>query len=161
MGSTKEIAEVIGHELEAAGLQATVVSCVEDPGLDDFDGVIIGSAIYTRRWLKAASRYLKRHARDLDPDSTWLFHSGPCGEGARDEQVPTPRAVARVLGRRGLRAPVTFGGRLDAEHATGRLSRWMAAKGPLSGDFRDWTRIRASASEIARQLDQMTAERQQ
>ena len=45
MGSTKEIAEVIGQELEAAGLEATVVSCAENPGLDDFDGVIIGSAI--------------------------------------------------------------------------------------------------------------------
>ena len=161
MGSTKEIAEVIGQELEAAGLHATVVSCAEDPSLNDFDGVIIGSAIYTRRWVKAATRYLKRHARELDSDSTWLFHSGPCGEGARDEQVPTPRAVTRVIVPRGLRAPVTFGGRLDAEHATGRLSRWMAAEGPLSGDFRDWTRIRAWASEIARQLDQMTAERQQ
>jgi menaquinone-dependent protoporphyrinogen oxidase len=136
MGSTKEIAEVIGQELEAAGLHATVVSCAEDPSLNDFDGVIIGSAIYTRRWVKAATRYLKRHARELDSDSTWLFHSGPCGEGARDEQVPTPRAVTRVIGPR-------------------------AAEGPLSGDFRDWTRIRAWASEIARQLDQMTAERQQ
>jgi menaquinone-dependent protoporphyrinogen oxidase len=125
MGSTKEIAEVIGQELEAAGLQATVVSCAEDPGLDDFDGVIIGSALYTRRWVKAATRYLKRHARELDSHSTWLFHSGPCGEGAREEQVPTPRAVTRVIGPRGLRAPVTW------------------------------------ASEIARQLDQMTAERQQ
>jgi menaquinone-dependent protoporphyrinogen oxidase len=161
MGSTKEIAEVIGQELEAAGLHATVVSCAADPSLNDFDGVIIGSALYTRRWVKAATRYLKRHARELDSDSTWLFHSGPCGEGARNEQVPTPRAVTRVIGPRGLRAPVTFGGRLDAEHATGRLSRWMAAEGPLSGDFRDWTRIRAWASEIARQLDQMTAERQQ
>jgi menaquinone-dependent protoporphyrinogen oxidase len=50
MGSTKEIAEVIGQELEAAGLHATVVSCAEDPSPNDFDGVIIGSAIYTRRW---------------------------------------------------------------------------------------------------------------
>ena len=59
----------------------------------------------------------------------------------------------------GLRAPVTFGGRLDPEHATGPLSKWMSADGSLSGDVRDWDRIRASASDIARQLDQTTAGR--
>jgi menaquinone-dependent protoporphyrinogen oxidase len=112
-----------------------VATCADNPSPADFDGVIIGSAIYTRRWLKTATRYLKRHAAQLDPHRTWLLHSGPCGEGARDEQAPTPRAVARVIGPAGLPAPVKFGGRLDAEHATGRLSRWMAAEGPLSGDF--------------------------
>jgi menaquinone-dependent protoporphyrinogen oxidase len=161
MGSTKEIAEVIGQELEASGLQVVVATCADNPSPADFDGVIIGSAIYTRRWLKTATRYLKRHAAQLDPHRTWLLHSGPCGEGAHDEQAPTPRAVARVIGPAGLPAPVTFGGRLDAEHATGRLSRWMAAEGPLSGDFRDWTRIRAWASDIAHQVDQTTAGRQQ
>ena len=160
MGSTKEIAEVIGQGLEAAGLQVTVATCAANPSPEGFDGVIIGSAIYTRRWLKAATRYLKRHADQLDPRRTWLFHSGPCGEGARDEQVATPKAIARVIGPRGLPAPVTFGGRLDAEHATGRLSRWMAAAGPLSGDFRDWERIRTWAADIAHQLDQTTAGRQ-
>jgi menaquinone-dependent protoporphyrinogen oxidase len=160
MGSTKEIAEVIGQELEAFGLHVVVATCADNPDPADFDGVIIGSAIYTRRWLKAGTRYLKRHAAQLDPYRTWLFHSGPCGEGARDEQAPTPKAVARVIGPVGLPAPVTFGGRLDAEHATGRLSRWMAAEGPLSGDFRDWTRIRAWASDIAHQVDQTTAGRQ-
>jgi menaquinone-dependent protoporphyrinogen oxidase len=102
-----------------------------------FDGVIIGSAIYTRRWVKAATKYLKRHAARLDRHRTWLFHSGPCGEGARDEQVQAPKAVERVIGPLGLSAPVTFGGRLDLDHAIGPVSRWMGAEGPLSGDFRD------------------------
>jgi menaquinone-dependent protoporphyrinogen oxidase len=47
---------------------------------------------------------------------------------------------------------MTFGGRLDPEHATGPISRWMAAEGPLAGDFRDWTRIRAWAAAIAQTL---------
>jgi hypothetical protein len=36
-----------------------------------------------------------------------------------------------------------------------------SADGALSGDFRDWDRIRAWASDIAHQLDQTTAGRQQ
>jgi menaquinone-dependent protoporphyrinogen oxidase len=161
MGSTQEIAEAIGRELETFGMQVTLAPCAEDVSPNEFDGVIIGSAIYTRRWLKAATKYLKRHRRSLDRHRTWLFHSGPCGEGAREEQVRAPKAVERVIGPIGLSAPVTFGGRLDRAHAIGPVSRWMAADGPLSGDFRDWDRIRAWASDIARQLDPAIAETQQ
>jgi menaquinone-dependent protoporphyrinogen oxidase len=161
MGSTQEIAETIGRELESLGVQVTVAPCADNISPEGFDGVIIGSAIYTRRWLKAATKYLKRHADKLHRNSTWIFHSGPCGEGARDEQVQAPKAVARMITSSGLRGPVTFGGRLDAEHSTGPLSRWMSAEGPLSGDFRDWERIRAWASEIGHQLNRARAERQQ
>jgi len=157
MGSTHEIAEVIGRELEVFGMQVTVAPCANNVSPEGFDGVVIGSAIYTRRWVKAATKYLKRHGHRLNRQRTWLFHSGPCGEGARDEQVQAPKAVERVIVTLGLSAPVTFGGRLDLEHAIGPVSRWMGAEGPLSGDFRDWDRIRAWASEIAHQLDPATA----
>ena len=161
MGSTQEIAEAIGRELENFGMQVTVAPCSENVSPTEFDGVIIGSAIYTRRWVKAATKYLKRHRHSLDRHRTWLFHSGPCGEGAREEQVQAPKAVKRISGPIGLSDPVTFGGRLDEAHAIGPVSRWMAADGPLAGDFRDWDRIRAWASDIARQLDPATAGTQQ
>ena len=161
MGSTQEIAEAIGHELQARGMQVTVAPCTDDVGPEGFDGVVIGSAIYTRRWVKAATKYLKRHAHRLAYQRTWLFHSGPCGEGARDEQVQAPKAVERVIVPLGLSAPVTFGGRLDLDQAIGPVSRWMGAEGPLSGDFRDWDRIRAWAFEIAHQLDLAIAGQEQ
>jgi menaquinone-dependent protoporphyrinogen oxidase len=157
MGSTQEIAEAIGRELETSGIQVTVAACSDNVSPKEFDGVIIGSAIYLRRWVKVATKYLKRHRHSLDRHRTWLFHSGPCGEGAREEQVRAPKAVMRLIISIGLSAPVTFGGRLDQAHAIGSVSRWMAAEGPLSGDFRDWDRIRAWASGIARQLDSATA----
>jgi menaquinone-dependent protoporphyrinogen oxidase len=160
MGSTKEIAETVGRQLQTSGMQVSVAPCKDRVSPEGFDAVIIGSAIYTRRWMKSATRYLKRYADRLDRDRTWLFHSGPCGEGARDEHVQAPRAVKRVIARHGLSAPVTFGGRLDVDHATGPVSRWMSAEGPLSGDFRDWDRIRTWASDIAHQLDPATTGKQ-
>jgi hypothetical protein len=27
---------------------------------------------------------------------TWLFQSGLCGEGTREEQIPAPKAIARL-----------------------------------------------------------------
>jgi menaquinone-dependent protoporphyrinogen oxidase len=98
MGSTKEIAEAIGRQLETSGMQVSAAPCKDRVSPEGFDAVIIGSAIYTRRWMKSATRYLKRYADRLDRDRTWLFHSGPCGEGAHDEQVRTPKAIERVIG---------------------------------------------------------------
>jgi menaquinone-dependent protoporphyrinogen oxidase len=161
MGSTQEIAGAIGREVETHDIDVVIAPCADNVSPEGFDGVIIGSAIYTRRWVKAATKYLKRHAPELDRHKTWLFHSGPCGEGSREEQVPAPKAVARAMAAHGLPGPVTFGGRLDIDHAIGPVSRWMSAEGPLSGDFRDWDRIRAWASDIAHQLDPATAGKQQ
>ena len=156
MGSTKEIAEAIGEELRARGLDVDVVPCVSDPKPDGYDAVIIGSAIYTRRWYQPGRAYLKQHAPVLAERPTWLFQSGPCGPGAETEQVDPPKSVAKQMRKHGLTRPQTFGVRLDVEHAVGPVSRWMGEKGPLSGDFRDWKFIRRWAQDIAAEL---TAER--
>ncbi len=134
MGSTQEIAEAIGRELEAFGMQVIVAPCADntaEPG--GLDGVIIGSAIYTRRWVKAATQYLKRHAHRLDRQRTWLFHSGPSGEGARTSRSRPRSAVERVmcpsdclLAARQLLKIKASGPILRT--ATGRLAacRWLA-----------------------------------
>ena len=83
MGATQEIAEVMGRELQGFGMQVTVAPCADNVSPEGFDGVVIGSAIYTRRWVKPATKYLKRHAHRLHRHRTWLFHSGPCGEDGR------------------------------------------------------------------------------
>ena len=152
MGSTKEIADEIGAELVARGLEVDVVPCSSDPKPDDYGAVIVGSALYVRRWEKAARSYLKQYAPVLADRPTWLFQSGPCGPGAETEQLDPPKSVAKQMKKHGLPRPRTFGGRLDPDHATGPVSHWMAAGGPLSGDFRDWDLIRGWAQEIAEDL---------
>ena len=152
MDSTKEIAEEVGAQLRAHGLYVDVLPCSSDPQPDGYDAVIIGSALYIRHWEKAASSYLKQYAPVLSGRPIWLFQSGPCGEGAESEQLDPPKAVARQMREHGLPRPRTFGGRLDVEHATGPVSRWMGENGPMSGDFRDWKLIRSWADDIAKEL---------
>jgi menaquinone-dependent protoporphyrinogen oxidase len=134
MGSTQEIAEFVGHELEDFGLQVTVAPCADNVSPQGFDGVIIGSAIYTRRWEKAATKYLKRHAARLDRHRTWLFHSGPCGEGAR-RAGPGTEGRRRVIGPLGLSAPVTFGGRLDLDLQSAQSAGGWAPRDPSPATF--------------------------
>ena len=152
MGSTKEIAEEIGAELRRRGLDADVLPCSSDPKPEGYDAIIIGSALYIRHWDKAASSYLKQYAPVLAERSTWLFQSGPCGEGAATEQLDPPRAVAKQMKKHRLPRPRTFGGRLDADHAIGPVSRWMGRDGLLSGDFRDWKLIHGWGQDIANEL---------
>jgi menaquinone-dependent protoporphyrinogen oxidase len=151
MGSTAEIAQAIGHELTRRGLSVTVSACTDAGRADRFDAVIVGSAVYIGHWDGEAVDYLKSEDAALSTRPTWLFQSGPCGEGARDEQIAVPHTVLKAARRLGVEAPVTFGGRLQKSTSTGPISRWLAT-GALAGDFRDWDRIRAWASDKADQL---------
>ncbi len=152
MGSTQEIAERIGSDLSEAGFNVQVSSCADAPPVREFSAVVIGSAIYTRRWLGAATAYLKRQAPDLVGRPTYLFQSGPCGEKQSESVVAISRAVRRIAAEIGASDPVTFSGRLDRSKARGPISRWVAS-GSMAGDYRDWAAISAWAGSIAADLN--------
>jgi menaquinone-dependent protoporphyrinogen oxidase len=152
MGSTQEIAERIGADLSEAGFDVLVRSCADAPAVGEFSAVVVGSALYTRRWLKEATAYLKRQAPDLVGRPTYLFQSGPCGDKQSDSVVVVPRVVRRIVAQIGASDPVTFGGRLDPSKARGPISRWVAS-GSMAGDFRDWAAISAWAGSIAADLN--------
>jgi menaquinone-dependent protoporphyrinogen oxidase len=153
MGSTQEIATEIAAVLAAAGLDARVRDAAEVSNLDGYDAVVLGSAIYTARWRPdaiAVLQLLAERADQLRPVPSWLFQSGPCGDHA-DAPVPTPKKVAKYVGRIGTAPPVTFGGRLDPATATFFIARKMA-DGPLAGDYRDFDQVRQFAQSIAKRL---------
>ncbi len=150
-GSNAEIAARIGQQLLAAGHEVIVGPCSEAPGAADFDAVILGSALYVGRWDRTAVGYLASQASQLRGRPTYLFQSGPCGEGFDLAHVKTPRAVRRLAAQLGLQPPVTFGGRLERSRGRTRLDRWMAT-GALAGDFRDWDQVKAWTAHIVAQL---------
>ena len=151
MGSNAEIAQRIGDQLREAGHEVDVTPCADAADVAAYEAVIIGSALYMGHWDKAASSYLKSQAVLLAKRPTWLFQSGPCGEGLDLDHIDTPGAIRKLAGQIGLTAPVTFGGRLDRTKATTRLSRWMAT-GTYAGDFRDWDQVRRCTGEVAAEL---------
>jgi len=151
MGGTAEIAERVGRRLEAAGCKVDVRPCVDVADVVAYDAVVVGSALYARRWESTALELLQAQLADLGRRPVWLFQSGPSGLGAEDQVVRAPRVVRRLAARGHLQGPVTFGGRLDPTRATDWLQRFMTAP-PHAGDWRDWSRIDAWADEIAREL---------
>ena len=152
MGSTREIASAIGEVLTDAGCDVDVQPCERARHAGAYDAVIIGSALCMGRWEKSGTKYLRRNAWALSEVPTWLFQSGPCGNGVISSEADTPRAIKQLSDQIGLGKPQTFGGKLDRTKATGPLSRWMAT-GDFSGDFRDWEQICHWATSIAHQLN--------
>jgi menaquinone-dependent protoporphyrinogen oxidase len=151
-GSTREIAEAIADELRQTDHSVTLAPCDTAPDVDGFDAVVIGSALYTGRWLPAANRYLLRQAPVLATRPTFLFQSGPCGPPSHSlGATPVPRTVRTIARRRGLTQPTTFAGRLDPTMIAGRIARWIASAAP-TGDFRDWDSIRAWGYAIGTEL---------
>ena len=146
MGGTAGIAAAIGDELRHRGDKVDVADVESEASVDDYDVVIIGSALYARRWRRPAVRFLRRYAGRLAGKQVWTFHSGPVGPD-KDTVESTPGNVRRLLDRIGAVEPVTFAGRLEPATARGFLARRLAT-GELSGDFRDWDRIHDWAHAI-------------
>ncbi|TDU83754.1 menaquinone-dependent protoporphyrinogen oxidase [Kribbella voronezhensis] len=147
MGATAGIAEAIGAELERGGHQVDVREVGKVNSIEEYDVVVLGSALYTRRWRPEAVRFLRKHSDELRERQVWLFHSGPVGPD-KDQPQAMPGKVERLAHRIGATAATTFGGRLEPATAKGFLAERMA-RSDIAGDSRDWETIRAWAADVS------------
>lgn len=148
MGGTRGIAELVGDALTDAGFQVDVRPAPEVSGLDPYDAVVIGGALYTGHWHRQARRFVKRHTGVLRERPVWVFSSGPLNGSAAEEIPPVPQ-VQELLDRIGARGHITFGGRLPAD-VKGFPASAMAKT--HAGDWRDPERIRGWAADVAMEL---------
>ncbi len=152
-GATAGIAEAIGEELGRMGLTAEVRSVDEVPGVQGYDAVILGSAVYIGKWRREALKFGKRHAADLQHRAVWLFESGPTDTTADEGKAVPVKHAAELAEEIGARQHVVFGGKFGPEQV-GSFTRSMIAKSEKSpyGDFRNFDRIRAWARSIGAAL---------
>lgn len=151
-GSTGEIAGAIGDALTARGLEVEVMPPERVAGVDAYDAVVLGSAVYAGRWLPAASSLANRVAEDLAKKPVWLFSSGPVGNPSRklvQKMGADPVDAEKVSRATGAREHRVFAGKLDRRNVS-FLQRvaLMLVRG-LEGDFRDWEKINTWALQIA------------
>lgn len=150
-GATTGIAEAIGAQLQVLGHAVDVLDVNQVKDVTPYDVVVLGSAIYIRRWRKDAVRFLRNNVDTLRDRQVWLFHSGPVGPD-KDQDQDMPAEVSRLAEEIGAAPAVTFPGRLEPETAKGFLARRLAT-GKLAGDARDWDEIRAWATRISAAID--------
>lgn len=152
-GSTAEIAETVAATLRREGLGVCLEPAGDVQGLERFDAVVLGSAVYMKRWRGDARHFLKKHRKALRQMPFWVFSSGPVGDPARNDQAwMEPPKLAEKVETLGGRDHVVFGGCVPAE-PRGMTEREMVNGIPKEfRDRRDWDEIRAWAKQVASDL---------
>lgn len=157
-GSTGEIAQAIGSELEKQGAAAEVKPAAEVISVDGYDAVILGSGLYTGRWHEDAVSFTRRFEAALKARPVWLFSSGPTG-GSKEadavlarakespETFPMTRSVERCATRVGARGHATFPGKIG-DTMKGFWTKWVP-----KGDWRDFDAIARWSQGIVLALD--------
>ena len=81
-GATGEIADVVADVLAEKGLEVTVIPPGQAGAIEQFDAVVLGSAVYMGQWMKPARELVDRSAAALAARPVWLFFQRP-GRRAR------------------------------------------------------------------------------
>ena len=147
-GSTAEIARSVSLTLSRAGFDVDVLPVTEVKGVDGYNAVVLGSAVYAGRWRKDAYDFLERFAIDLKQKDVWLFQSGPLGHSAQYIVRSLPTNMAALAQYLRVKGAATFGGKLQGG-VGGPIARFLERAG-LAGDYRDFTEIRLWAEDVAR-----------
>jgi menaquinone-dependent protoporphyrinogen oxidase len=149
-GSTAEIAETIAATLRREGLGVCLEKAEDVQTLDPYDTVVLGSAVYMKRWGGDARHFLKKHRKALKQMPFWVFSSGPVGDPTKDnpEWNEPPKIVEKVE-ELGGRDHVVFGGCGPVEPGN-FIEKAMVEGTPRElRDRRDWAEIRDWAHTIA------------
>ena len=154
-GATAEIAGRIGGELRREGLDTDVVPVERLPGLESYQAVVLGSAVYIGQWRKAAAAWLKANASALAGKPVRLFSTGPTGDGAPGDLMKGwrfPTSLQADADRIRPRDIAVFHGVLDLKKLNA-VEKWLVRRiGAPVGDYRDWQAIAAWARGIAAAL---------
>ncbi len=117
-GATAEISEEIAKELREAlqerggegGDSVEVRPPERVNSVEDYDAVVLGSAVYAGHWLESARELAEHHAGALSERPTWLFSVGPIGDPPKPEEDPVD--VAGILEATKARGHRVFAGKL-------------------------------------------------
>jgi menaquinone-dependent protoporphyrinogen oxidase len=115
--------------------------------VEEFDAVVLGSAVYMGQWMKSARELTERSASALAARPVWLFSSGPVGEPAKPAENPVD--VTKILQASKARDHQIFTGKLVRKHLSFPDRAMASAVRAQEGDFRNWAEIRDWAAGIA------------
>ena len=90
-GATGEIAKAVGEALAGKGLEVTVLPPQEAGAIEEFDAVVLGSAVYMGQWMKPAREPAK--PADNPVDVSKILEATK----ARDHRIFTGKLVKKHL----------------------------------------------------------------
>jgi menaquinone-dependent protoporphyrinogen oxidase len=146
-GATSEIAQAVADVLAERGCEVTVLTPEKVGAVEEFDAVVLGSAVYMGQWMKPARELAERSADGMASRPVWLFSSGPIGEPAKPADNPVD--VTKILQATKARDQQIFTGKLAKKHLSFPDRAMASAIHAQEGDFRNRAQIRDWATGIA------------
>jgi menaquinone-dependent protoporphyrinogen oxidase len=146
-GATSEIAQAVADVLAGKGLEVTEAPPEQAGAVEEFNAVVLGSAVYMGQWMKPARELAERSAAALAARPVWLLSSGPVGEPAKPADNPVD--LTNILQATNAPDHHIFTGKLVKKHLNFPDRAITSALRAQEGDFRNWTDIREGCSSSA------------
>lgn len=154
-GATEEIARRIAQRMSHDSCEVEWCAPDDADGLEGYDAIVLGSAVYAGRWTPDAMELARRIAALEHKPPVWIFSSGPVGDPPHPEEEPVD--VSEALALTEARQHHVFAGKIDKSKLNfGEKAILLAVRAP-EGDFRDWDAIDRWAGDIAASLTRETS----
>ncbi|MDZ4168244.1 MAG: flavodoxin domain-containing protein [Coriobacteriia bacterium] len=150
-GSTVGVAEMIGETLGKRGFDVDVKPMKDQPSLDGYEAVILGSAVNGGHWLPEAEAFVVANGDPLGKVPVALFCVHAMNTGPEAKKVARRQAYLDKV--RETVKPVAEGyfvgvGPNDAESNWFTRTMFRTFGGDIEGDGRDWNAIKAWAEQV-------------
>ncbi len=157
-GSTQEVAEAVAATLRERGPQVDIMPMRKVRTLEGYGAVVLGAPLYFGLWHKDALNFLSRNEDALAQRPVAIFALGPNSNDEKEMQGSRAQ-LDKELAKFPWLTPViieVFGGKYPAKLRFPESLIANLPASPLHGmrasDVRDWTAIRAWASNLAAKL---------
>ncbi len=155
-GSTQEVAEVVADVLRERGLVVDFQPVRNVRILAGYSAVVLGAPLYMFHWHKAARHFLTQHRKILaDGLPVAIFAGGSIETADETEWREVRRQLDQELAKFPWLKPASVeivGGRFDPKKLRFPYSLIPALRQMPARDLRDWTAIRAWASQLAEEF---------
>jgi menaquinone-dependent protoporphyrinogen oxidase len=153
-GSTEEVAQAVADTLRDKGVAAEIQPARNVRSLERYGAVVLGAPLYMGRMQKDARRFLAAHRKALTEIPVALFVLGPARKEEKDwagARTQLNKELAKFPWFSPVRQEI-LGGKFDPMKL-GFFFRLIPALRKLPAtDVRDWTAIKAWASELTTTL---------
>jgi len=153
-GSTQEVAEAVAATLRERGLEVELQSAGELRSVEEYQAVVLGTALYMFRLHKDARRFLARRRATLAERPVAIFALGPFNDEEKEWQGVRAQ-LDKELAKFPWLVPVAkevFGGKFDPAKLRFPYNLVPALKRLPVSDIRDWKAIHEWASDVAEKL---------
>ncbi len=151
-GSTAEIAQAVGKELQSAGHEAAVSEMKAVKSVGGYDAFVLGAPVYMHKIIELG-KFAKRFRDELGSRPVAVFGVGMAPVSKKPGEVEEESNL--------LSASVTpinpvsvalFAGKVDPAQFNFLMRRMVESDKTMVGDFRDWNAIAAWARDLPEKM---------